>query len=537
MKKLWSNIGIFFGCFLLLVTFIGAVLVIAPGMELLGIMFIRSTSGSVKQTEYVADAHHYKTINITSDNIPVVVEFVQSYTLSAILVEDYNGFAKAGGTPTVKVASSADTIVVEASEYKPFLFHSRGEESGLFIKVPMYFNNNIVINSNKSNIKFSGQKASVQDITIITGGAIELGTDMDMNSLALTMGNKSAVVSDEVNMNGTVKVKSKGGDLSLPTGFDGKVEFTSTTGDLLCASCGQLSFNSKSGRVRSLNNILPSITGDCVINTNGAVTIGYVGGSLSVTANHGKVTYGEDGKLYVNRVSILTKTGKVILKGVYTNPENKITTKYGDISVEQARQMTISTQYGDVEVKRLDLGSITTKSGDVDVELIISDGEITTKGGDVEIGMADKFTLGAKITTKGGDVEIVNAGDSSFVITTSSGDVSFTQGEGKVAKLEINSEKGDVNLNEISGETTVNTTGKIIASVKNITKPITLNGKNKEVTVSVKQHCYCDLSSNKKIVSAPGMEGEHKTFNSVPEGVNQYIKITTKKGKIAVNLT
>ena len=112
MKKLWVNIGIFFGCFLLLITCLGAVLIIAPGMELLGIMYIRSTSGSVEVRHTVADVGGFETIFIQSDNIPVKVEFIQSYTLRVSLVEEYNGFAKAGDTPTVKISHQGDTVSI-----------------------------------------------------------------------------------------------------------------------------------------------------------------------------------------------------------------------------------------------------------------------------------------------------------------------------------------------------------------------------------------------------------------------------------------
>ena len=534
MKKLWVNIGIFFGCFLLLISCLGAVLVFAPGMELLGVMYIRSTSGSVNDSSVVSDAVNYKNISVNTDNVPVYIEFVQSYTLSINLVEEYDGFAKAGGSPYVKVSRTSDELIIQSFEYKPILFNSRSEQSGLFVKVPMYYCNNINVKSNKSAVSFSGNQATVRDINISSNGKITLSNDLNMNSLTLEYGNKPAVISDSVNMSGTVYAKSTAGDLTLPAGFTGKVEYVSTTGDLHCASCGQLSFNSKSGQVKGVGNDLPTIIGDCVINTSGSVTIGSIGGAGAISSNNGSVAIGEKGKIYSNRLSINTKAGKVNMYGVYTNAETTVATKYGKIYVEQAGNITISSKLGDIKVDSIISGKISTTSGDISVGLVTDKVNITTKGGDVTVGNLDDKTSSADITTKGGDVSIINAGAGEFNIITKSGDIDYSQAEGESAKLNIESERGEVNLEKISGETNVKTNGKIFASIYNITKPITLIGKNKDITVMVRQYCYCDLSSKKNIVSAPGLEGETKTYYSIPEGVNQYLKIQTERGNITV---
>lgn len=533
MKRLWKNILILFGCFLLLVTTLGAVLIISPGMELLGVMYIRSTSGSVNASKSISNATEFEKITIESDNIPVYIEFVQSYSLKIDLVEKYNGFAHAGDEPYFEVETTATEISVRSYEYKPFLGYSRDEESGLYIKVPMYYTNDIVVNSNKSRVGFSGQTARLGDITINAKGNITLANNMEIGTLTLNIGNKDAVISDGVEMSGNLVATSKRGNLTLPAGFSGRAEVTTTTGDLKCAGCGQLIFNSKTGKVKGTALGNPIITDDADINTNGDVTIESVGGSAHINAGNGKVTLGKSGIIFDRRVDIITKIGKVNLLGTFTNMESSITTKYGAINAEVLQNMKISSTYGKITATELTGCVVETKSGDVTTSRI-ANSTITTKRGDVTIGGENSFDGGATITTTSGDVEIVRAGETHFVVTTKSGDVSFDQNTDKKSELTITSEKGEVSLTNINGKTNVSTTKKITATIYNLNNSVVLVGKNKDVTVTVRSSCYMDLSSSKEITTAPGLEEETKIFCNIPAGEDKYLKIETKKGKIAV---
>lgn len=535
MKKIIFNILIFFGCFLLLLTSIGAVLIIAPGMELLGLMYIRSTSGNIDKTEFVSDATGYKSIQINSNNIPVVIEFVQSYSLTVNLVEDYNGFARAGAEPSVDVISTGEDIVIKSHEYKPFLGYSRGETSGLYVKIPMYYTNNIIVNSNKSSVLFSGQRVVLNDITINASGKINFNNNMDMHSLVLNFGNKRAIISDNVNLNGTIYATSKRGSLTTPAGFTGSLNFTSTTGDLICADCGQLTFKSKTGRIKS-NGSLPHIMGDAYIETSATVTLGKVDGSLVAYTKNGNITVGAEGETYTNRTEINTSRGSVTMKGTYTNVENNIKTKTGKINVDSATNIKVSSGRGTVTVNNISSSKITTKNGKIRVNN--ADNTILETGaGLVSVGGENQSVSNLLITTKSGKVVVSEACTGEFNITTTSGSVDFTQKKGEDAKLTIVSKKGAVKLTNITGETNVTTSGKINATLLSLTKPVVLNGKNKAVTVELKRDCLLDLSSKKKIEKAPDMITQEKTFKTVPEeGADAYLKVVTEKGKISVLL-
>ena len=536
MKKLWVNIGIFFGCFLLLVTSLGAVLIIAPGMELLGLMYIRSTSGSVYAREIISDVAQFDHIYIESNNIPVRVEFIQSYSLRVELVDEYNGFAKAGETPTIKVSHHGDTIVVESNEYEPFIAHSRSDASGLIVKIPMYYTNNIMVVSQKSDVHFCGQTASVNDIVVNTGGDILFSNDLSMHSLNLNLKNNDAVISNSVVMSGHIVAKSKSGDLTVPAGFSGKLDFDSTSGDLFVGGCAGLNFNSKSGRIGGIGNVLPNITGDAFINTGGKVEIGYIGGAGIINAGNGKVIIGEDGKEFASRLEIFTKLGEIKMRGRFTNVENKINSKYGDIKIESMSNFCVETTYGDIEVSKIDTyGKIVTHSGDVDVDEVVGKVEIESKSGDVKIGEASKVLENAYIATKSGDIEVFNAGNGEIQIETKSGDIEFTQDTACKSKLTINAEKSNVYLSGITGETTVSTKGKIFATIHDLNHPVTLTGKNKAFEVHVRKVCYVDLESKKTIEAAPDLTEKTKTYNNTPETeTEQVLKIRTARGKISV---
>lgn len=534
MKRLWFNIIIFFGCFLLLVTSLGAVLIIAPGMELLGVMYIRHTSGSVDIMKTVSDATIYDTIKIETSNIPVTIEFVQSYSLRVDLVESINGFCKASSEPSLEVSTLADTLYINSNEYEPLLA-SRNENSGLFIKIPMYYNNNIVVESNKSEVKFAGRNVALNDITINAKGKITFSNNIEMDSMVLNFGNKPAVVSNNVNLNGTIKATSKRGDLTIPEGFTGSVSFKSTTGDLNCASCAQLTFKSNVGKLRGIGDKLPVVAGDARIETNGKVTLGSVGGTGMIYAKTGKVTIGQENGIYTNRFEISTKSGDITLNGKYTNTNTKITTKYGDVKIGSLEYMDVTTTYGDIEIANASKGKFTTSSGDVQINTIANEVVIATKSGDVFVGGDDATVNNVSVTTKSGDVEIKNATGSQYQISTQSGDVKYTQNVNFESKLSINSKRGKVNLVDLTGETEVTTNGKITANIKKLEKPVTLKGKNKDVTVQMTQISYYDLSSNKKIIEAPGMAEQTKNFKTVPEsGADNVLKIETKRGKISV---
>lgn len=534
MKKIWFNILIFFGCFLLLVTTLGAVLIIAPGMELLGIMYIRSTSGSVSEAKSVANAINYDTIQIESNNIPVYIEFVQSFSMNAKLVESYNGFAKAGETPTVEISTTDNILFVKSNEYKPVIGHSRDEESGLFVKIPMYYTNNIVVNSSKSAVKFSGQNVTLNNIEINAKGAINFNNNMQMHSLVLNFGNKDAVIQDSVDLSGTITASSKSGSLTVPAEFTGALNFKSSTGDLIVGDCGQLTFKSNIGQIRSKDK-LPAINGDANIDTSGSVEIGSISGAGVINTNNAKLTLGEQGKTYNNRLNLRSKFGKITMNGTYTNSENLITSKSGDIAIEGLASGVVTTTRGDVSIKNAGNIVVTSSRGDIEISECVGNVEITTTKGDVTIGEEGRVLGSAIVTTTKGSVEMENVVGAEYIIQTKSGDISIQTADVAKPKLTIISKNGDVGISGDFGETSIKTNGEIDAEIEKITKPMTLEGKNKDVIVQMKSECYYNLTSKKNISAAPGLVESQKQYNTVPEnGADNVLSIQTGRGEISV---
>lgn len=536
MKKIWVNIGIFFGCFLLLITCLGAVLIMAPGMELLGIMYIRSTSGSVEAKQSVADISTFENIYIETNNIPIQVEFIQSYTLRVKMVEEYDGFAKAGGTPNFKISQEGDTIAINSFEYVPFLAHSRSKESGLVVQIPMYYNHNISVVSKNSPLEFCGQGAEVNDIIVNTGGDVQFTNDLKMHSLNIALKNNDAKISDSVVMDGHIIATSKHGNLRIPVGFQGNIEFSSTTGDLEIGHCANVVFNSKTGAFKGIGETLPTIASDATIKTNGKIEIESIGGVGIINAGNSSVTIGKKDCVFDSKIEVNSKLGKINLLGKFTNEENKIKSKYGKITAETISNMTIETTYGDINVSSVDgSATIITRNGDVNITSIYGKADITTKNGEVILGGADNVIDSANITTKNGDIKIINAGNGEINIETKNGDTEFNQHTSYKAKLTVKANKSNMTLNGLTGETNVQTIGKITAYIHDLNEPINLKGKNKRVEVHVSKTCYVDLESKKVIESAPDMTEEVKKYRNAPETeTKQLLTIKTNRGKIAV---
>ena len=535
MKKLWVNIGIFFGCFLLLITCIGAVLVMAPGMELLGIMYIRKSSGSVESKQTLPDASQYDNIYVESDNIPVQIEFVQSTSLRVELLEYYDGFAKASEEPSVEIIHKGDTIEIKSSEYTPFIAHKRSEESCLKVKVPMYYTNNLEVVSRKSEVRICGLSAAVNDISIETGGQVKFDSDIKMHALNITLQNEDAVIADWVVMDGNIHATSKGGNLTVPKGFKGRLEFSSNSGDLILSQCAQLTFKSKTGALKGKEDELPYIQGDVLIETGGKIEIGRIGGAGTIIASNRSVSIGQKDEICGARLEVSSTLGEINLIGSFINKDSKIKTKYGDVSIQDIDFANVESTMGDVSIWCAVQGNITTRSGKVNISKVKECIDVETKSGKVYIGSKDDVIKDANIKTKSGNITILNAGNSNINIKTESGDVQFTQSIDYKANLKIEANKSNVVLNGITGETYVATNRKITANVHDVNETIELIGKNKKVDVHIRKTCYVDIKSESNIVSAPGLTGEKKEYRNAPKTeTKQIIKIKTEKGKVSV---
>lgn len=539
MKKIWLNLVIFVGCFLLLVTTLGTILIMAPGMELLGVMFIRSTSGAIKKSYSVTDSTLYREVVVQADNIPITIEFVQSYVLTADMVEEFNGFAKAGDAPTLDVSTTSSTIQVKSHEYEAFLAYSRSEESGLIVKVPTYYTNKITIKSDKSPVTFCGLSADLTDVSIETKGSIQLNTDMVVQNLTLNMGNKDAVIGEDVDIAGFISINTKRGDVSVPKGFTGNIYFKSDSGDIRIANCGDLKVESKTGDVEGVEDEKPIVYGNVNIETGGSVELGQVYGDASISTHHGNVTIGDEKSVHSNKYEIITKSGDVKLNGTFENEANKIVTSSGDITLGNINSFDIQTKYGNIEIDESKDSVISTKSGDVFIKKTSGKHIISTNNGDVTLGDGTKegVTNSAVVTTIGGNVKITNAIGTEFAIKTTSGDVYFTQNSSKIVKLNIESKRGDILGTGLSGEAKIKTKGKINLEIDEMNGKVDVEGKNRNVNVVVHDTCYYDIISKKNIEQAPELTTKTKTYNTVPAKGNHdtnTLKITTNKGKIIV---
>ena len=537
MKKLWLNISIFFGCFLVLVTCLGAVLVLAPGMELLGVMFIRHTSGAVNAVEEVTDATGYSSIYVKCDNAPVNVQFVQSFSFTANLVERYDGFAKAAEEPTVKLSASRGDILVESSEYKPFLAHTRGKDTGLIIKVPIYYTHRLTIEANTSDITFSGGAANLSEVIIKTRGGINVKNELGVRRFVIDAGAKNITLGDSVNVESSLSVTSTSGDLTLPKNHETHVDFKSVSGDLYLNTCGYLKFTSSTGKIKKLGDELPQIFGDIEIETSSDVALADVHGYAKINTKNGDLTIGTEDSVISGKLTITTKSGKVKIGGKITNRENKITTTSGDVILDSVRDVNITTKYGNISIEEVEFAKITSKSGNVEIKTLTKGSEIKTNNGDVSIGSGEESVASqSTISTIGGDIKVSNAQTGEYIISSSTGNVMFSQQEGSEVNLDVKSKIGDVSVGNASGKINLETKGSINIKIIKMLGEINIKGGNNDVQVVYEDNCYFDVTSKKYLKDLPGMKEKSKTYSNVPKNAveSQIVTISTNKGAVII---
>lgn len=205
-------------------------------------------------------------------------------------------------------------------------------------------------------------------------------------------------VSVNSNMNGNIKVKSQGGDLSCEDVI-GNVDLHTSGGDVSVGDInGQLNIKTLGGdisakRISGRNASVETMGGD--------ISIEEAGGSVSAK------TYGGDIKVgnAANNVRVTTLGGDIVLGKIDGHVRMK--TNGGDLICKGAKgRAEAKTLGGDIKLEGVK-GSIdaTTKGGDISAELLEVDGssEIASSFGEIELKISDDVnaTIVAEINIRG----------------------------------------------------------------------------------------------------------------------------------------
>lgn len=542
MKKLKLNIILIVSSFIALIAGLAVVMVIAPGADILGLKYIRATSGSIDTAEsyYVGDLLQGDIV-VNGDNILTKVNFVQSYSFTVRLVDIYNGYCRSDADPDVKMEIVDGIINFTSNEYHPFVYHNRSEDSALYINIPIYLKGRVTVNCKSSNVVVCGMSGTLDELVINTSGKVTVEDGARLNNLNINVSSKKVTIGENVELNGNVSIKSSNSDVTILCPVSGNINMESKGGSLKFKSCKDLTLKASSTSVGSSYDGVNIVNGTTNIETNDDVNLRPVG-EVNIVTKRGKVTIGEtDGEINSN-VNVTTKSGKITTIGKFTG-ETNLTTNSGDFVISWLKNSNIKTTYGQVDANRIDSGTINAGNSNVTILFVQENINIVTRGGDVKLGSkSSSFDGSATIKTTVGDVNINNAKGKSYEITTEYGDIVINAVENNKSNLKLTSYRGDITANNCCAETEIKSNGKINCTVISRTAKMVIEGKNKEVCVKLKYKYVYSLHSNKLnniYINGEVIESSEDATGSVYDPEPSYggldrLKVSTNKGKIVI---
>lgn len=531
MNKVAFNIFLLFCGFLVVVVGLGLTMIIAPGLDILGLRYIRSTSGSYfeRQTVYCAESN-VEEFNINCENIPIVIQFVQSYTFSVELDERFNGFTKTVENPDITVEYTNEKTVFLVREYSPVVYHNRLDGSALKISIPIYYAGRVAVQAKTSNVVVQGLNGTLGELIITTNGKVSVN-EGSIPKLYLNVGSKSVKINKGA-LVGDLHINSKNSRITIADEITGKINYIAQGGGLYFNSCNELEVNANSSKISSSGDVPPIVNGDATIKTNANISLD-VKGSAKIETKSGKVVLGQESLTYGGNLSIITKGGDVTLLGSRTG-ETEVTTKSGNITAENLNKFKLESNYGFIEIGLCTNGTITAGSGNVKVLQCLESIELTSRSGDVTLGDSEhNFSASTYVTTLGGNVKYINAMNGDFDISTRSGDISFIGSAKNSSNIKLTTKKGDVYIESFAGKMKAETLGKVSIDVISSTAEINVLAWNKDVTITtqIEELTYNLSTAKADRITILGTEIKEKLYKS-NEQAN--INIFTNKGKINV---
>ena len=541
MKKFKFNLFLIFACFLVLVAGLMVVMVIAPGADVLGLKYIRSTSGSIDSlASFNCQSELGGEVVVNCDNIDTYVKFVQNYNFSVNLIDQFNGYARSDEEPKVVMERADGVSTFKVNDYRPFIYHNRLDGSGLYINVPIYFTGKVTVVSNKSKVIVTGLTGALGELNITTLGKVVVEDNIKLQTLNLNVGSKSVNISNLAKIEGNLTVVSKNANITVLPEVSGDIVVESKGGSLKFNTCNNLTVKADSLEIKSSTDTIARVNTTANIVTNDDVILEVLG-SANIETKKGKITLGDSAKTYLGEISIVTQSGDVIMLGSYSNNVS-CSTKRGDITATYLANTTIDTIYGEIYISKVDNATIAGGSNDIVVEECTSKIEAQSRGGDIVLGAKEKYFNGnANVKTLSGDVTLYNVKGSTYNITTSSGDVNFDGAKDNSSQVNIESTKGYIKATNFGGSTYIKSEGKIYCSILTSATSTEILGKNNDVTIANKSTCSCDLTSSKanniwvdgeKITSE---DGAKDAIYKTEQSNGRSLKVTTIKGKIILN--
>ncbi len=532
MNKIAFNLLLVFCGFLVIVAGLGVTMMIAPGADILGVRYIRSTSGSVHESRSVYCLNSpVEEFNISCDNIPIEIRFVQSYTFTIELEEKYNGYTKTLETPDIAVDDSGNIIVFTVQEYEPFVYHNRLAGSGLRISIPIYYAGRVAVQSNSSSIVVDGMNGTLSDLIISTGGSVNVNA-VTINKLKLNVQSKGVNINEGAQIS-ELNIDAGSAKIKVYEQIYGDIIYKAQGGGLYFKACENLEVQAGSSVVGSIDENLALVNGNAKVESNAKIKLD-AKGDIDIKTKNADISLGHESVSYAGNVNITTRSGDVVLNGKRT-AETTINTKSGNIVAEDLDNFKIETEYGLIDIKMCTAGTIRNGSGKVVVAGCRDSIVANSRSGDLIFGESESaFPASAEVVTLGGNVTFINATEGQINITTESGDVSLEGKMNSLATVKVESKKGDFYTESFSGHANIKTGGNVHMKVLSASNGIEVTSKDKNVVIEIEKdtNLSFDLITGRanKITL---WDEKHKDRNYL-SALDADITIMTGKGEIII---
>lgn len=510
-----------------------AVLFLAPGFEAFGLKYImlgarKYDSGQVLIIDEMNKLGYESfsgTVIVESDEVPVEIEFTESYSYTVRYYEDYSGLTKTDiDYPSLSITrDNLGNAVVKVTGFETWIFENSNTKRYLKIGIPIN-STGTSTSSNKASLKIVSKNSDIvfnketeldtrtpyfYNVEIETNGKITYNTPVKATTYKLTTNNSIVLDKDCSNavQATNYELHSLKGRVTVNFAISGNLTASTKNFDIRLISCTTLTAESYYGDIVCADK-------NSVIELSGMAFVS-------------------------------TKTGAVKLGKVSGGSENKITTTSGDVEIKQIKNATITTKRGSVTIDSVSSATISTDIGKVKIEEILTNAKIKTVRGSVELGGTGMMVNNPTVESTFGRVTLHSASGKVDVLTTYN-DVSFTNTNSENIKIVSG---GKLNAKGLTGLVELDIAEDSEVEFTEITEDVSikLGDKCKTFVLWAVEDSVNDTEfaiTGKTIVRYEDNDNGTGTYSKVQTaqdgitnrltGTEPYLKITSKNANISI---
>lgn len=484
------------------------VLILAPGTRIFGLMYIAKDARAYNSTRLNMVTELNKqgyegfngSITVITDEVPVYIEYTESYGYEFQYYENYVGLTKTKLEKPFFELSKDKTggVVVKVHGFEKFIFENKVTNRFVKIFIPLVDvsgyeggDTNLTIQSDKSNITFHKTDATdtrtpeFNKVSVETKGKITHACVTEAKTYKLTTPNTITI--DE-NYKNVVKathyeLESTKGRIVVKTAINGDINAKTNNRDIKLISCRNLTVNTNHGDIAGLD---------------------------------------EDGKIDVQGMAYITvKTGKISLGKVAGGAESIITTTSGRVTIDKIGTATITTRRGSVNILSIKKGIIETNTGNIRIEEALESLNVNTIRGKVTLGAEGMMMNNITVDSHIGRVYVNSAYGKAKIITDNS-DVYFTNTTCNDVDITAG---GNVKATGLTGKVIVNAGKDIDLTFTTVTDKVevTAGNKTKSVVVYALSNTTNDIGftlSGKNVIHYEANDNGTGSYSNMGEGPN-----------------